>query len=193
MILNARCQSYSSEILHLSQYSHKENLALAGNPLMDLTQDGSDKADPYSKRYHLSPGDGWTTQTSIVLLEFHCKLQFNAASDLTAVDSLYRLSEPTAVVECATAPPGACAVLSDVFQRLKTGLPRVYHWILLYLALSWDSRLQCSFHGTRANRVQPVPFPSRCCTVSTAAYFKPKQECERNKPPSPHRLALPCF
>lgn len=60
---------------------------------MDRTQDGSNKPDPYDNGYHLSPVDGWTTQTSFVFFEFYCKLQFSAASDLTAVDSLFRLSE----------------------------------------------------------------------------------------------------
>lgn len=142
---------------------------------------------------HYSSGDGWTTQTSIVFLEFRCKLQFNAASDLTAVDSLFRLSELPQWWSVQQPLQALVPCFQMCFGDLKPRVSRVYAWILLYLALSRDSRLQCFFHGPRANRIQPVPFPSSCCTVSTAAYFKSKQEFERNNPPSPHTLTLPCF
>lgn len=60
-----------------------------------------------------------------------------------------------------------------------------YHWILLCFALFSDSRLQC-FHSTRTNRVQPVLFPSSCCSISTAAYFRSEREFKSKNPPSPH-------
>lgn len=41
------------------------------------------------------------------------------------------------------------------------------------------------FRSTRANTVQPVLFPSSCCSISTAAYFKSDLEFKSKSPPSP--------
>lgn len=117
---------------------------------MDRTQDGSDRADPYDNGYHFSADNGWTTQTSIVFLEFHCKLQFNAASDLTAVDSLWwwSVQQPLqALVPC----------LQMCFGDLKPSASGVYHWILLYLALSQV----CSASSTEHVLIECSLFRSR--------------------------------